>query len=182
MESSVKNRHALFDGMLTEAPLSRVNLCYQCKKCSCGCPINLDMDLLPHQVMRLLQLDDFPAVLSSQTIWVCAGCQTCSSRCPNDIDIAGVMDSCRHASFSAGQTSLKNIELFHRVFLDEIKRTGRVHELSMIARFKLLSGKWLDDLPMGAKMFFKGKLKIFPKRIKGRKELKKLFAETEQVE
>ena len=30
--------------------------CYQCGKCSAGCPIAADMELIPNQVIRLLQL------------------------------------------------------------------------------------------------------------------------------
>ena len=30
--------------------------CYQCGKCSAGCPVSFAMDLAPAQVMRMLQL------------------------------------------------------------------------------------------------------------------------------
>ena len=32
----------------------KVRTCYQCKKCSAGCPVAFAMDLLPHEVMRLV--------------------------------------------------------------------------------------------------------------------------------
>ena len=40
--------------------LSGENLmaCYQCGKCSAGCPIVADMDILPNQLLRLLQMGD----------------------------------------------------------------------------------------------------------------------------
>ena len=31
--------------------------CYQCAKCTAGCPMAEVMDVRPHQVMRLLQVD-----------------------------------------------------------------------------------------------------------------------------
>ncbi len=180
MKAGVRKTEVPIKEMLSEAPLSRVNLCYQCKKCSCGCPGSFDMDLLPHQLMRLLQLGEIQTALRSRTIWVCASCQTCTSRCPNDIDIAGVIDSCRHSAAIEGEVSQKNIRLFHKIFLNQIRRLGRIHELSMLARYKLFSGELLTDIPLGAKMLAKGKLKILPNRIKGRQALQKLFTEGKQ--
>ena len=180
MKVGVRKTEDPFKQKLSEAPLSRVNLCYQCKKCSCGCPVSFDMDLLPHQLMRLLQLGEIQTVLRSRTIWICASCQTCTTRCPNDIDIAGVIDRCRHSAAAEGEVSQKNIELFHKIFLNQIRRLGRIHELSMLGKYKLLSGQLLTDIPLGAKMLAMGKLKILPNRIKGRQALQRLFTEGEQ--
>jgi heterodisulfide reductase subunit C len=171
----MRDSGSMTDGLLLEEPLSRTNLCYQCKKCSSGCPVIVEMDLLPHQVIKLLQLGGAPAVLESRTVWICASCQVCTTRCPNDIDIAGVMDRMSSIAASVGAVSDKNIALFHRVFLGQIKRTGRIHELSMLGRYKLASGKLFGDLVLGAKLLLKGKLKLLPVRIRGRKVLRRLF-------
>lgn len=56
--------------------------CYQCGKCSAGCPMVGYMDLPPSQVMRLIQLGRRDTVLGSRTIWLCASCETCTTRCP----------------------------------------------------------------------------------------------------
>lgn len=53
------------------------------------------MDLLPNQVIRLVQLGQEERVLSSRTIWLCASCLTCDSRCPRGIDISRVMEALR---------------------------------------------------------------------------------------
>ena len=65
-----------------------VNRCYQCLKCSAGCPMTFAMDYPPSQIMRMVQLGQEDDLLASKTIWVCLTCNTCSIRCPNDIDIA----------------------------------------------------------------------------------------------
>jgi heterodisulfide reductase subunit C len=62
-----------------------VFLCYQCVKCTSGCPLSNHFDLTPNQVMRALQLGD-ESVLESKTIWLCASCQTCTTRCPQGLD------------------------------------------------------------------------------------------------
>ncbi|MDO8671999.1 MAG: 4Fe-4S dicluster domain-containing protein, partial [Dehalococcoidia bacterium] len=70
----------------------KVMLCYQCKKCTVGCPVVDEMDLKPNQIMRALQFNQIDRVLNSKTIWLCASCKTCTTRCPNDIDITEIMD------------------------------------------------------------------------------------------
>jgi len=66
----------------------KVQLCFQCFKCSLGCPVSFAMDYLPHQLLRMVQMGLKDRVLHSHTIWVCAACETCTTRCPNHIDIA----------------------------------------------------------------------------------------------
>ncbi|MFX1254196.1 MAG: 4Fe-4S dicluster domain-containing protein [Promethearchaeota archaeon] len=68
--------------------------CIQCGMCSAGCPIVDQMDLLPNQVVRLLQLGD-ESVLESNTYWVCASCFTCSTRCPKGVKITEIMEALR---------------------------------------------------------------------------------------
>src|ERR1700686_2973127 len=59
-----------------------VSACFQCHKCSTGCPIGPEMDLLSSQVMRMLRLGQERAVLESEGIWLCASCAACTTRCP----------------------------------------------------------------------------------------------------
>jgi len=74
--------------------------CYQCGKCSAGCPTAYAMDLTPRQLMRGIQLGLKDEVLGSTTIWLCLSCQTCSVRCPRQIDIARVLESVRQLAIA----------------------------------------------------------------------------------
>jgi len=69
--------------------------CYQCGKCSAGCPAVAEMDILPNQVIRYAQLGLKDELLSSNSVWVCASCYTCNVRCPKGIKIAEVMEAVR---------------------------------------------------------------------------------------
>ena len=69
--------------------------CYQCGKCSAGCPVAFAMDMLPSQVIRLIQLGQVEAVLDSETPWLCASCQTCYARCPKGLDLSRIMEAVR---------------------------------------------------------------------------------------
>ena len=73
----------------------KVSVCFQCGKCSGGCPLVTAMDLLPHQVMRFVQLGLKEEILNSKTIWICASCFTCTARCQRELDLAKVMESFR---------------------------------------------------------------------------------------
>lgn len=70
-------------------------VCYQCGKCSAGCPAVSEMDILPNQVIRFAQLGLKEELLESKSIWVCASCYTCNVRCPKGIKIAEVMEAVR---------------------------------------------------------------------------------------
>ena len=52
-----------------------VFLCYQCKKCTAGCPVAAFFDLTPHQVLRAAQFGQTDLVLNSRTISLCAACE-----------------------------------------------------------------------------------------------------------
>ncbi len=69
--------------------------CYQCGKCSAGCPIVGHMDILPNQIIRLIQLGAHEEVLDSKTIWFCSSCLQCMAQCPKGVDLAKIMDSLR---------------------------------------------------------------------------------------
>jgi heterodisulfide reductase subunit C len=69
--------------------------CYQCGKCSAGCPSSFAMDLLPSQVIRMVQLGLQDEIMDSKTVWLCASCLTCSVRCPRGVDIAAIFEALR---------------------------------------------------------------------------------------
>jgi len=155
-----------------------LDLCYQCEKCSSGCPAAEFMDLHPNQIVRYIQYGASDLVLRSEGIWLCSSCETCGARCPNGINMAEVMDVCREMALSAGVARAKRIVLFHRIFLDTVKNQGRMHELLLIGKYKLMSGQLLNDLLVGAKMFIKGKLAILPPRLRGREQVRQIFSRT----
>ena len=152
----------------------KVQNCYQCQKCSAGCPVNFAMDILPNQMFRHIQYNNRDKVLLSKTIWLCASCHTCSVRCPNSIDIARVMDTLRSISTRAGAApGEKNISLFHKIFLGLTKYTGRTWEPGM-GLYVMQTGGLFGMMGWTKKMFLKGRLGIFP-TFKGGSEFRRLF-------
>ncbi len=149
-----------------------VFLCYQCQKCSSGCPVITHFDLAPNQVMRAVQFGQKEIVLHSKTIWLCAMCETCATRCPHDINITKIMDVLKIMAKDEGiKPKVPSVPLFYQAAMRGIKRFGRMYEAGLMGEIylrQMLSGElnyqqvWKNDMPMALKMLKNGKLKIFP--------------------
>jgi len=94
-EISIKNIKSKFIDKVEELSGENIYTCYQCGKCSAGCPSISEMDLSPGEIIRLVQLGQEKEVLDSKTIWICASCFTCVTRCPKGVDLAKVMEALR---------------------------------------------------------------------------------------
>jgi len=106
--------------------------CYQCGACSSGCPLAEEMDRLPNQVVRALQLDD-PSLLESDAIWVCASCLACEVRCPKGVDLAKLMEALRQLHL---RRSLDRLPL-DDVPRDEIRR---LPQIALVASLRKKTG------------------------------------------
>ena len=71
-----------------------IALCYQCGKCSATCPSASQMDLLPHEVVRYLQLG-LQEVLDAKSFWLCATCFSCETQCPRGLDVSKICEALR---------------------------------------------------------------------------------------
>ena len=95
VEISPQKLHSEFVKKVEEISGQSLLSCYQCGKCSAGCPMAFAMDLLPNQIIRLAQLGLDGDIAKSKAIWLCASCITCSVRCPRGVDLARVMEALR---------------------------------------------------------------------------------------
>lgn len=154
-----------------------VHACFQCGRCSSGCPVGEFFDLKVMEVVRLAAYGQEQPLLESHTIWLCAACETCATRCPNDIEIAALMDVLRELALRKGVTPAEpRIPVFHSSFLGSVGRWGRAYEIGMIGTYKMKSGDLMGDMALGLKMFMKGKLKLIPHGIDGKAEIKQIFS------
>jgi heterodisulfide reductase subunit C len=158
------------------SPLS----CYQCAKCSSGCPVAGRSDLRPHELVRLIHINQRGAVLASRFIWECTSCHTCITRCPQKVDIGAMNDVLREFSLRENAAASTAVPVFNQAFLAGVRKRGRVHELGLMAVFKLRTRRLLADMDKAPVMLTKGKLPLFGERMSGRREREGLFRRAAQ--
>lgn len=145
-------------------------LCYQCIRCTSGCPVTDFFDYTPNEVMRLVQIGDEEAVLNAKTPWLCAACLTCSTRCPQGLDIARIMEALTQEAVRRGiKPKVPEVALFNKVFVIDAKIFGRVYELGLMGSMNVLNTvmtlqpkRILDDMDLGLEMFKKAKINLLP--------------------
>ena len=78
-------------------------LCYQCQKCSVGCPTAHAMTYRPAQIMRAVQFGLEEMMLQDASIWRCLTCETCGTFCPNDLHPREVIEALRCMAMENGR-------------------------------------------------------------------------------
>lgn len=176
MKTDVHEQHG--DGTID------VSACYQCGKCSAGCPMAEAMDILPNQLVRLVQLGRLDRAVRSEAIWKCVSCMTCSTRCPQSVDCAGVMDYLREEAVRRGAISeeRRRTYLFQQAFLDNIRRNGRLCEVELIGVFKTKAffadyniPMLLKDATLAPQLLKRRKLSVLGERVRDRGVVRRIF-------
>jgi heterodisulfide reductase subunit C len=153
-----------------------ISVCFQCKKCSSGCPVARLTSSRPSEIMRQLHLGAGNELLENDLVWMCASCETCSARCPMGIDVAAVIDALRRLALERGASKQKgNVPLFNRAFLKTVETFGRSYEIGMITAYKIGTGKLMNDTEKFPAMLKKGKIALLPPRGGDRKTVKRIF-------
>ncbi len=180
----ITDRDTQFTQQMSMVGVRNLGRCFQCCACSDACPVAFAMDYYPNQIIYMVRLGLKDNVLQSKTIWVCASCETCATHCPNHIDIVRLMDELRKISFQEGvKPGVSNIPNFHKTFITEIKKRGRIHELGLLLRYKLKTKelfsfkKIREDAYLGMKFIQKGKLKLWSRKMGNKGEVKRIFKE-----
>ena len=77
--------------------------CFQCAKCSPGCPVSDKVNVQVHELMRMLVFG-LKEVLDTDMVWLCTTCYTCQERCPQGIDITDIIFGLKNMAFKEGKT------------------------------------------------------------------------------
>lgn len=164
---------------------TRVSDCYQCGKCSAGCPVAERMDALPNQVVRLVQNGQVDQAMAKEAIWLCVSCQTCATRCPKSVNCTGIMDALRQLSVENGVDvpAVRRTVIFQKAFLNNIRRNGRLNELELVGVFKTwgflkdVSVPFLfKDSMLAPKMMQRGKFHLLGEKVRDRSVVDRIFA------
>ena len=158
-----------------------LSACYQCKKCTSGCPVSGMAKCPPSEMMRRLHLDMGDELLDSDILWICVSCETCSARCPMGIDVAAVMDALRKIALERGAARGEgNVPLFNKAFLKTVEVFGRTYDIAMIAAYKLGSRKLMADTEKFPTMLAKRKIALLPPTGADRMMVRRIFKKTKE--
>ncbi len=168
-----------FDGdfvrMVEEESGQRVNLCYQCGKCTAGCPYSFAYDFPVSQIMRFVQTGQKDTVLGCKSIWLCATCESCTTRCPNEIDVARVMDVLRHMARRENRVAVSQVRKFWDAFLESVRAHGRVFEMGLLTNYLVRTGRIWTDAELAPRIIPKGKLSFRSHNIRNKAEVERIF-------
>jgi heterodisulfide reductase subunit C len=133
VELSSKKLRSNFIKKIAELSGQNLYLCYQCGKCSAGCPMGFAMDILPNQVIRLIQLGLEEDLANSKTVWLCASCLTCTARCPRGVDLSKVMEAVRLLTLRKNKNYLEPSKMSPETIAD-------LPQIAMVSAFRKLTG------------------------------------------
>lgn len=152
------------------------SLCYQCGKCTAGCPVADLMDYPPSQIIHLVRMGMKKKVLESRSIFLCVTCGICSERCPREVKISELMNGLKAIAAEDGYGKKEGqIILFDKVFLEVVREHGRLYEAELVPVYNILSGRPLADLEKAPHLLRHGKLHMLPKRPKSIADVRKMF-------
>jgi heterodisulfide reductase subunit C len=163
----------------------RISRCLQCGTCTGSCPVSYAMDISPRQVIALFRAGRMEEILRSRTIWLCASCYMCTSRCPQAIKITDLLYAMKRTAMEAGLYPERfPVYLLSQSFVRLVNRYGRNHELLLLALYYLKRNplQLLKLLPMGVEMFRRGRISLWPRRIKGVEAIRKILSAAEALE
>ncbi len=159
-----------------------VYLCYQCVKCTSGCPLAEYFDWQPNQIMRALQLGQEDIALEAKTPWLCASCQTCTTRCPQGLDITSIMAFLTREALQRGiSPPVSEVHIANQAFEREVRLWGRTYELGLMAEIMLRTGRLTNDLDLGVQIIRKNKMPIFPSRVRPPRKVKPVVERDEHT-
>ena len=160
-----------------------VTLCYQCGKCTGGCPVLADIELSPNRIIRMIQLGLEEDVLTNESVWCCTACGTCNGRCPMGIDIVHILDTVRLLSQqSKYRPGALEVLTFYQAFLNCIRHFGRLNEIGLMGSYNINSGRLLTNMVKAPWFFMKGKISLSPHKIRRIERLERVFARIEEIE
>ena len=162
-----------------------IKKCIQCGSCTGSCPVSYTMDITPREIIALFRARDIESILSSRTIWICASCYACTIRCPQGVQVTDILYALKRLAIEQ-KIFPKRFPVYSlsKSFVYLANRYGRSYEPGLIVAYFLKTNpfKLLGMIPLFLKLFFKGRIGMLPKKIKGSKNFSKILQEAEIME
>jgi heterodisulfide reductase subunit C len=163
----------------------RVSRCLQCGTCTGSCPVSYAMDISPRMVLALFRAGLIEEILRSRTIWVCASCYMCTTRCPQNIKITDLLYALKRVAMATGLYPDRfPVYLLSKNFVRIVNRYGRNSEILLLLLYHLRRNPFalLRTLPLGLALIRKGRVPLWPSKIKGVGTIRKFLEAAEALE
>lgn len=163
----------------------RIARCLQCGTCTGSCPVSYAMDISPRMVVALFRAGQIEEILRSRTIWICASCYMCTTRCPQAIKITDILYALKRMAMDAKlYPDHFPVYLLSRSFVRIVNRYGRNHEILLLLLYHLRRNPLglLRLLPLGISLLRKGRVSLFPSKIKGVRTIREILQAAEALE
>ncbi len=161
----------------------KIDQCIQCGTCSASCPTSGAMEYGPREIIAALRAGMIERVLKSNTVWLCASCYSCAVRCPANIPFTDIMYELKRLGVKHGVYPRKTTNAaMANAFSDVVDRHGRNADTKLVLMYYMRTNplKLLGQMGLAAKLYFKGRMDVFPKSIKGLDGLQKMLAAVEE--
>lgn len=138
-----------------------LSACTQTSACTAVCPTADSFDYLPHQVVRLAQVNERKRALRSSAIWLCTDCGACTAACPQGVDVARLFAELRRRSYRSRvepAADVEGVRASHEALLEELEGHGRPADARVALSYKMRSMDVFTDWTVGAALVSRGKL------------------------
>lgn len=162
-------RSSFWDQLSSFPEGHKIKNCLQCGTCTGACPVAYAMDLTPRNVIGLFRAGRMEEVVRSQAIWLCASCYSCTVRCPMQIRVTDTMYAFKRVAMERGLYPKRfAVPALSRTFTNTIQKYGRNFELGLAVHYYLRAklSKVIAESGIGWALVRRGRLRLFPKRIK----------------
>ena len=160
----------------------KIKECIQCGTCSASCPSSAAMEYSPREIIAALRAGMLDRVLNANTVWMCVSCYSCTVRCPAGIPFTDVMYELKRLEVDKGVSRDARGAAMAKAFAETVDAHGRNVETKLLRKYFLRTNPFgaLPQIPLAMKLFFKGRLELFGRKIKGLDGLHRMLAAIEE--
>lgn len=157
--------------------------CLQCGSCGGSCPSGADMEYTPRTLIAMINAGDRDAVLAANTMWACVSCYFCTSRCPQNIPITDIVYALKRMSIAEHRYKNTDAPALAKTFTDFVEKYGRSFEFGLATGYHLLHRPlgMVKMGPMGAQIFFRGRMAILPTKIRQIDQLRAIIKKAKEL-
>jgi len=128
-----KPNEELYRKVLGKLAKTELLECFQCSKCTGGCTAFKLLELVPHEIMKLVKLGFIENLIDSGIIWTCVSCLQCTERCPQRVSPYHVITSLRNV---AVERQAKVPEAYLKA-VSQILETGLMQPIEKVTTKKM---------------------------------------------